>query len=191
MRRNRRRKRKLLKIISWSMISLLIVGGLLAYVGVNRYYPLQYMDIIDQYAEEYGFTSEFICAVIHAESKFKAEAVSHRGASGLMQITESTAYWLAEEADFENFHYDQIFDPQINIRLGCYYLNRLVTQYGDLQVALSAYNAGSGNVSNWLENAEYSADGKTLKYIPFRETRDYVQRIVSNQRVYAFILKVK
>ena len=107
------------------------------------------------------------------------------------KITEHTAYWLAQESELENFQYGQIFDPEINIRLGCYYLNRLIKQYDSTEVALSAYNAGSGNVTSWLNNSEYSDDGKTLKYIPFQETRDYVKRISANQKVYAFILKVK
>lgn len=185
-----RRKGKTRKIISW-FISAAVLMGVLVYAGVNQYYPLQYMDIINRYSAEYGFTSEFICAVVHAESKFKAEAVSGKGASGLMQITERTAYWLAQEMDLEDFNYSQIFDPEINIRLGCYYLNRLVNQYGSMEVALSAYNAGSGNVTKWLGNAEYSDDGIELKYIPFQETKDYVKRIMSNQKIYAVIIRVK
>lgn len=188
--KNMCRRRKSRKIISW-FISLTVLIGLLVYGGVNKYYPVQYMDIINKYSREYGFTSEFVCAVIHAESKFKEETVSNKGASGLMQITEHTAYWLAQESELESFQYDQIFDPEINIRLGCYYLNRLIKQYDSLEVALSAYNAGSGNVTSWLDNSEFSDDGKTLKYIPFQETRDYVKRISANQKVYAFILKVK
>lgn len=183
------RKKKLRKI-KWS-ITLVILIIILAFVTFNRYYPLPYIDIINECAEEYGLTQEFICAVIHAESKFNKEAISKKDARGLMQITERTAYWLAKELNIENFNYNQIFDPEINIRLGCYYLSKLEKQYNDMDVALSAYNAGSGNVSTWLKNPEYSDDGKTLKYIPFQETRDYVKRVSYNQKVYSFILKVK
>jgi len=184
------RKEKLWKIKKW-LIILVILILLLAYVTFDRYYPIRYIDIINECAEEYGFTQEFIFSVIHAESKFNEEAVSKKDACGLMQITESTAYWLAKETNIENFNYNQIFDPEINIRLGCYYLYKLEKQFNDMDVALSAYNAGSGNVENWLKNPEYSDDGKTLKYIPFQETRDYVKRVSDNQKIYAYILKVK
>ena len=156
---------------------------------VNRYYPLRHIDIIAKYAEENGLDVDFVCAVIHAESRFNENAVSSMGASGLMQIIEGTAYWLAPRVGIDDFDYGQIFEPDINIRIGCYYLGMLERHFGDTQVVLSAYNAGSGNVEEWLNNPEYSSDGKTLDHIPFPETRNYVQRVADSQRVYALILR--
>jgi soluble lytic murein transglycosylase len=169
-------------------VALIVVG---AVVFVNRYYPLQYTDIIYKYASEYDLKPDLICAVINAESSFDKDAVSGAGASGLMQIMESTAYWLAPKMKIEDFGYAEIFDPDVNIRFGCYYLNMLKKQYGDTDVALCAYNAGSGNVDKWLANPEYSGDGKTLDYIPFKETRDYVKKVSETQKIYSFILFFK
>ena len=178
----RKAKRRFLCLI----VVIGIAGGIIALV--NRYYPLHHLDLVNKYADEYSVEPALVCAVIHAESKFMTDAVSNKGASGLMQVVENTAYWLAPKAGMEDFNYSQIFDPEINIRLGCYYLSMLEKQYGDRDVALCAYNVGSGNVDQWLKNPEYSNDGKTFVHVPFRETRDYVKRVTDNRRVYAVIL---
>ena len=170
------------------IIAIVLITAGIAALSM-RYYPLRYTGIIYEYAEEYNLKPELVCAVIHAESGFNKDAVSSAGASGLMQIMESTAYWLAPKIDMEDFDYGQIFDPAVNIRLGCFYLSMLERQYGDMDVALCAYNAGSGNVDRWLGNPEYSGDGKLLDYIPFDETRGYVERVADNQSIYAFLLK--
>ena len=174
-----------------AFIILLLLAAVSAFFLVRRYYPLRYSDEIKKYAEEYGFAPEFICAVIHAESRFNENAVSSEGASGLMQIMEGTAVWIAPMAGFEDFDYGQIFDPEINIKLGCFYLNMLERQFGDIETALSAYNAGSGNVSEWLGDPRYSSDGKTLDKIPYPETENYVRRVADAQRVYAVLLWFK
>ena len=157
-------------------------------LSVYHGYPLQYTSIINKYAEEYELAPELICAVIHAESRFNKDAVSYIGATGLMQIIDSTAYWIAHKMEISGFRYDDVLDPEVNIRFGCYYLNALESQYGDINTALCAYNAGSGNVDEWLSEPEYSDDGKTLKYIPFPETREYVKQITNTRRVYPLLL---
>jgi len=162
-----------------------VIGGVAL---VNRYYPLHYVDIVNEHAAAFDLDPVLIFAVIHAESRFNSNAVSRVGASGLMQIMESTAYWIAPRAGLTDFNYErQIFDPSINILLGTYYLRMLVETFGDVDVALAAYNAGRGNVGNWLRNAEFSSDGMTLDYIPFAETRNYVNRVANNQRIYAIL----
>ena len=181
-----------MKIVKRFFVLLIITGVIIAgaIMLLNQYYPLRHIDIIDECAATYDLEPELICAVIHAESRFDKDAVSRKGASGLMQIMESTAYWLTPKMGMTDFHYDQIFDPEINIHMGCYYLNMLIKQYGDIEAALCAYNAGSNTVDGWLNNPKYSDDGKTLKYIPFQETREYVKRINDRQRIYTWILKL-
>ena len=61
--------------------------------------------------------------------------------------------------------------------MGCWYIKRLLIQYNNVDTALAAYNAGSGNVSKWLKNEEYSKDGENLIIIPFKETREYVKKV--------------
>jgi len=176
------------------VLLLILVFLLIAAIGiailVNRYYPVRHVETIYRYAEEFDLEPELIFAVIHAESRFNENAVSRVGASGLMQIMEDTAYWIAPMAGLDDFSYDEILDPDINIRLGSFYLSMLIGRFGDVDVALSAYNAGSGNVGNWLSNPEYSSDGETLDHIPFAETRKYVERVADNMQVYTLILRL-
>ena len=171
-----------------AILVIVIIGAVGTVMFVNRYYPLNYADIIEKFSEEYGLQPELVCALIHAESRFRADAVSRAGASGLMQIMEDTAYWLAPRAGLDDFDYGQILDPEVNIHLGTYYLSILIERFDDIEAALCAYNAGRGNVTNWLGNPEYSSDGKTLDYIPYAETREYVQKVMKTQKIYAFLL---
>ena len=179
-----RKIRRILLIVFLSALALVA-----AYTAVSWYYPLKYIDIIENNCQKYQLEPDLVCAVIHAESKFNNAARSRKGASGLMQIMESTADWAAEEIGLENFTYDQIFEPEINIQIGCWLLNRLEKQFGSIEQAVCAYNAGSGNVSKWLDNPRYSRDGKHLDVIPFPETENYIKRVRFNQTVYDVILR--
>lgn len=180
------------KAIGFAIGGILILAVAAAGLGVayiSIRFPLRYLNYIEFYSAQNNLSVPFVCAVIHAESRFRREVRSHRGASGLMQITEPTAYWLAELMGLDNFSYDQILTPELNIQMGTFYLRRLLDQFGGKQVALAAYNAGSGNVTRWLQDSNYSIDGRTLYYIPFGETRTYVQRVARNERIYTYLLR--
>ena len=75
-------------------------------------------------------------------------------------------------------------EPDVNIHMGCWYLNYLINYFHDEDLALAAYNAGMGNVENWLKDENYSADGLSLEEIPFKETREYVKKVESAERIY-------
>ena len=184
-----KKQKNLTKVILIIILCITIISvGII--MLVNHFYPVQHLDIVFNYSEIYDLEPELILAVIHAESRFRESVVSRAGASGLMQIMPDTAYWLAERIGLSDFDYSQIFAPEINIHLGSYYLYTLIMHFGDIETALAAYNAGRGNVSRWLNNPDYSSDGKTLDYIPFPETREYVRRVMENKRVYYIILRV-
>ena len=122
-------------------------------------------------------------AIIKAESNFIEDAHSGK-ASGLMQLTDETAKWIADKLgkDTEEVNLN---NPRDNIQLGCYYIRYLINYYdGNVDVALAAYNGGMGNVDRWLGDKKYSDDGKTLKNIPFKETREYVKKVNSETLVY-------
>jgi soluble lytic murein transglycosylase len=157
---------------------------------VNHYFPMGYSELVFYFAERFNIEPELVFAVIHAESGFYQNAVSISGASGLMQIMEPTAYWLAPQAGLHDFSYENIFCPETNILLGSFYLSMLINRFDNIEVALSAYNAGSGNVSSWLDNPDYSEDGFLLDHIPFPETREYVRRVMRNHQIYSNILRV-
>lgn len=182
---NLRKNLKYFKFIAVIM-SIIILGVFV----INRLYPVKYLDIIYKYSKMYGIDPAFVCSVINAESSFNKNAVSDKGASGLMQLMKPTADWAAEEIGFENYNYKDIFDVEINIHIGCWYLSRLMKQFdNDLTLVLAAYNAGSGNVSKWLYDTRYSKDGEQLDNIPYKATNKYVKDVTKNQKVYKWILK--
>ncbi|MCL2873674.1 MAG: lytic transglycosylase domain-containing protein [Defluviitaleaceae bacterium] len=181
--------RKIIKTVAVLLIlSVLLIVGWLAF---STFYPLKHVDLIIRHANENDLSPAFVAAVIRAESRFRETAVSHRGAKGLMQIMDSTGEWLAGEIGIVGFETEHVFDPEINIQIGSFYLRRLLNQFGgDQTVALAAYNAGSGTVRGWLNDPRFSSDGKTLSYIPFPETRTYVERIERFVKVYEIYFRV-
>ncbi|MGC8852745.1 MAG: lytic transglycosylase domain-containing protein, partial [Hydrogenobacter sp.] len=111
-------------------------------------------------------------------------AVSVSGAKGLMQIIDSTAKWLYKHTGIEP---KSIFDPETNIMLGTAYLRHLYdTWNGDLVKVLASYNAGPHRVKSWTD---YSDPYLFIENIPFKETREYVTRVLYNYYVYAELLK--
>lgn len=177
------------------IIILVIVAALLlgfAYDGVmtvveKASYKREYADYVSVYAERFGVPEYIVYAVIKVESDFDPNAKSRAGASGLMQLTEETfADVTGQYMLNENLPYSEVFDPETNIRYGTYYLSYLYKQLGDWDTALAAYNGGIGNVKNWLNDKNYSDDGKTLKNYPsnFSETKNYVRLVDKAKNTY-------
>ena len=165
--------------------------GVMVWVGVktckNLLYPFEYQEIVVKYANDNDLDHALVMAVIKTESNFVNDARSGK-ATGLMQLTDETAEWMAKKIDIKPKSVD-LTDPHDNIKLGCYYLRYLIDYYdGNIDVALAAYNGGMGNVDEWLENDKYSSDGKNLTYIPFKETRQYVSKVKNEQKVYEKML---
>ncbi|WZL75015.1 lytic transglycosylase domain-containing protein [Clostridiaceae bacterium 35-E11] len=153
-------------------------------------YPIHYEEIINKYATEYNLDPYFVAAIIRVESKFNEKAQSSKNARGLMQIASITGKWASEELNIDNYTEEMLFVPDTNIRIGCWYLNKLRKEFaGNVQLILAAYNGGSGNVSKWLKDTRYSQDGKTLKDIPFPETKLYVEKVVKNYKIYKIIYR--
>ncbi|MGL5329149.1 MAG: lytic transglycosylase domain-containing protein, partial [Peptostreptococcaceae bacterium] len=128
-------------------------------------YPKKYSIYVEKYSKEYDLDENLVYSVIKAESKFDKDAVSRKGAKGLMQISDITRDWAIEELELGKI---DIFDPETNIKIGCWYLRKLYKQFGDLDLVIAAYNGGSGNVRKWLGNESYSKDGRLFN-IPFPE----------------------
>lgn len=149
----------------------------------KRMYPLEYKEEILYLSDKYEFEPEFICAVIHTESKFDPTAQSHVGAQGLMQIMPETFEWISTLKGEEHIP-ENIKIPKVNMEYGVFYLRFLTDRYSDPYTACAAYNAGLTNVDNWLEDTQYSQDGQTLSTIPYEETTQYVERIKEAEVTY-------
>jgi soluble lytic murein transglycosylase len=182
-RRSQRRRRALV------ITGTVLVGALGAFLLVNsdRFQnaleqvtlPLQHEDIIRQQAAEKDVPADLIAAVIYTESRFR-DQTSHAGARGLMQITPSTAKVIESLSGGQTFKFEDLSDPDINIRYGTFYLHYLIQKFGDNEIAaLAAYNAGETNVANW------GGSSLSLDDIPFPETRDYVENVLEKRDEYA------
>ncbi|SHJ76237.1 soluble lytic murein transglycosylase [Caminicella sporogenes DSM 14501] len=153
-------------------------------------YPFHYRHLIEKYSREYNLDPLLVAAIIKVESKFNEKAVSIKGAKGLMQISSITGKWASEELKIENYTEEMLFNPDINIKIGCWYLNLLNKQFNNnLSLVLAAYNGGSGNVSKWLKDIRYSEDGINLKNIPFVETKGYVKKVHKSFKIYRYLYK--
>ena len=157
-------------------IFLLIAIVLIIVIFATNSGPKKYSELIAKYSKNYSVDEALVYAVIKCESNFDTFAVSSAGACGLMQLMPDTAQEIAKKLHVR-FNANDLFKPETNIMFGCYYLGYLQSLYSNMKCVLSAYNAGLGNVNLWLSNSEYSDDGVTLKYIPFKETRDYVDNV--------------
>lgn len=179
-------KRSLLVV--FTVACMLALGVMLLSVGsgwfLKSIYPLKYTDIVEKNAEEFSLAPSLVYAIIHTESHFDSEAVSRVGAKGLMQLMDDTFEWVQKKLPGEPAPLSQIFEPSVNVRSGCKVMQILLKQFDGLETALAAYNAGSGNVSKWLKNPQYSTDGVTLKEIPITETKNYVERVLKAQKRY-------
>lgn len=150
----------------------------------NRY-PLMYDDIVDKYCDIYDVDKYLVFSVIRTESFFSPDAVSDKGAVGLMQIMPETGKWIAEKLNLENFSNKDLFEPEKNIMMGVWYLNYLSGRFnGNRDNIIAAYNAGPTNVSKWLQNSDFCPDGKNLSSIPFSETREYRKKVNSAYDMY-------
>ncbi|MFL5953671.1 MAG: lytic transglycosylase domain-containing protein [Gaiellaceae bacterium] len=138
-------------------------------------YPLRYSQYVRVHAQRHDLDPALLAAVIYQESKFRSDAKSSSGAIGLMQLTPETARGIAIRTHGSAFHTQDLYDPEINIRYGAWYLDNLFRKYGSEKLVLAAYNAGQGNVDRWRANGQS---------IQFSETKAYVERVEDLKAIY-------
>ncbi len=179
------------KFIKWVLIVVCVVALVLsAWRILTIVYPQKYNEAVSHCSVENGLPESFVYAVIKAESNFEPEAQSPKNAVGLMQITVPTGEWISGMLELPSFRTDMLKEPEQNIQMGCFYLSYLLDLYdGNKKCALAAYNAGYANVNDWLSDRAYSKNGKDLDVIPFPETEQYVNRVLTNERIYQFLYK--
>jgi peptidoglycan lytic transglycosylase len=184
----RRRRRGLKGLVA----AVLIVGGLAALFEFGPLgdavrditLPLSHEGIIRQQAKAKHLDPALVAAVIYAESKF-SDRTSAAGARGLMQITPSTADFIAHRSGGTAFTHDDLATPRVNISYGTYYLRYLLDRYNEnTTLAIAAYNAGETNVDQWVRAAGGRDSFNPDHDIPFAETRAYVRRVKEKRKEY-------
>jgi soluble lytic murein transglycosylase len=172
-----------MKIFAPLLAILVLAAGAFAYVEqtnpswyARMRYPLRYEHIVTGHARNYELDAALVAAVIYRESKFERDAKSGSGAIGLMQLLPDTAKGIALHTGGARFRVEDLYDPEINVRYGSFYLRRLLRKYDDTRLALAAYNAGQANVDRWIDRGAG---------IEFPETREYVDEVLVLQEIYA------
>ena len=126
---------------------------------LEKVYPLKYVEEVERYSEEYEIDKFLVYAIIKAESNFESNITSTSGACGLMQLMESTAKEMAGKVGYDYTVKEALYQPEVNIMLGTKYFSELLRQYNNnVPLALTAYNAGIGNVAKWIENGVIKED---------------------------------
>ena len=198
--RRRRRRGGGGRILAWLLLFALAAGlaGWYLYGAHQKEllrrtlatYPLAYRELIQRYAAEQGLEPAYIAAIIMSESSFNANATSGVNAQGLMQIMPDTGQWIAGKFD-DTYSEGCLYDPELNIKYGCWYMGWLIDRYsGDKACASAAYHSGQGAVDEWLKDSAYSADGRTLTVIPGENAKIYVERVLERYEKYKEIYGV-
>lgn len=192
MRENRTGKIGKKRIMPTIMIllTLLIIIVLAGYLMLKNYFfPLKHFDIIQKEAAKYNIDPYLILSVIRVESGFNKHATSNKQAKGLMQIMDTTATEINEQLK-EELDTADIYDENVNIALGCKYLNSLIKKYdGNYYLAVCAYNAGMGNVDKWITQGIISEKLSDFENpnIPFPETKKYLKKVISSYEMYKIL----
>lgn len=160
------------------------------YQRIVQEHPLYdvYLPLVERYAAQYNLQPAYVCAIILNESSWRPTAESHIGTRGLMQLKEDTADWInTNYLHIPGYTFQLLWDPETNIRFGCWYLHYLSRLFsGDPVAVTAAYHAGQGSVAGWLADTAISEDGRSIPIsrIPIRQTRDYAEKVMSSFAIY-------
>lgn len=179
-----RHKNRLLNI--GIILVLFVITTAIAPAILKGMFPMPFYDLVEKYANEYNLQITLVYAVMKTESGFIDNAISKKGAVGLMQVTEKTGTWIASMLNAPEFSPDNLKNPETNIRFGCWYLSYLMDRFnGNSDLALAAYNAGEGTVSGWIDTGLIGWKDEKIKSLPYGETEKYLIRV---NRIY-FVYK--
>lgn len=180
---------------SWTMIKRVIFFFFLVSLGVycmyqipvleKIIYPYPHRDIIEKFAVQYGVDPFLVVAVIREESKFLPQSESHKGARGLMQLMPSTAESIAQSIGDNAYTEADLLNPEKNIQYGTWYLASLQKVFfNNTTLVIAAYNGGRGHVQEWIKAGQIDPKNIRQQDIPFKETRDYVGRVLNSYQKY-------
>ena len=185
-------KKKVIIVLILIVLILIVLCAAIAVVAppkiIKLIYKKEYSEYVEKYSEEYGVDKNLVYAVIKAESNFNSDAKSGKDAIGLMQLIKSTAQEVTKKAGLQISNgemEEQLLNPDININIGTKYLSYLIDRYKNVEIAVTAYNAGIGTVDNWIEKGIIKADGSDIENVPYKETNNYVRKILRDYKIYS------
>lgn len=165
------------------LVQTTIVGQL--WDALEWRFPEAYRDDFLEWGRRTGVDPYLLMGIARRESAYNPEALSPAGARGLMQIMPATATQLARQLGIADPGAYGVLDPQTNIRLGSTYIRDMLERYrGNRLAATAAYNAGPGRVDRWLQGSATDAFDLFVESIPFRETRNYVQAVLTYRAIF-------
>ena len=182
------RKNKLLHIFEWFICIVFILS--LSLLFFDFLFPLKYKNLINKYSELNGLDSSLVASIIKVESRFNKNAISNKGAIGLMQIMPATAKMFLEENKTKGDIGEDgdslvLKEPEENIKIGTTYLKYLFEKFSDEITVLACFNAGETVVLKWMEGDLYLKKSK----IKYTETRNYVDKVLGLKQIYRFRLR--
>lgn len=176
-----------------SYIAQTYFGGQRALHGIDgvRYlweyaYPKAYNTSVTKYSKQFDVPFELIWGIMRAESVYKKDVISPVGALGLMQVMPGTGLKIAELMNEKNFEPRTLLEPDVAVKVGSRYLQRLMKKFENVVPLVAAgYNAGPHRVKTWLNSFGSLDTDEFVEHIPFLETRNYVKKVISNYQVYS------
>ena len=162
------------------------------YVQMRFVYMWDYQQDIITYSQKNQIDPFLVAAIIKNESGFNHKAVSPVGAIGLMQIMPDTGEWIAKQMGLKDYTKDSLYQTQMNIRMGCWYVGELDDEFKhNMALIMIAYNAGRGQTKEWMKINNWSFDFNDPSKIPYPDTREYVQKVLHDRDKYYLLYKDK
>ncbi|NEQ28753.1 MAG: lytic transglycosylase domain-containing protein, partial [Microcoleus sp. SIO2G3] len=141
-------------------------------------YPFPYMGQINNWAKERQLNPMLVTALIRQESRFEPKIESSAGAQGLMQVMPGTADWISQQTGVQQY---SMSNPDDNIKFGTWYLDYTHREYDNNSLfAVASYNAGPGNIADWIDRFGFRDPDVFVEQIPFPETKGYVESVFGN-----------
>lgn len=162
-----------------------VIPTAMSAANLAKDYPVLYRTELLRSAKSRGIDPRFVLAIMKQESSFRANAKSPAAARGLLQLVFDTALKYNKKAGFPNLQPDDLYQPSVNIAVGCEYIGELKDEFGGLYEAIAAsYNGGEDNAARWLARSKPKEAGIFASEVGFAESKNYVFKVMNNYRIY-------
>lgn len=151
----------------------------------RRLYPLYYVDLLQKHTTTYEIDPLFVAAMIREESRYNADVVSYAGAIGLMQIMPANGPEFASRLKIPRFNTKMLYDPDINIQMGSWYMKSLMDQFDNNHALVAgAYNGGPGRMRRWIAAKQIPDLDEFIEDIGIDQTRRHIKKVIDSYIIY-------